>query len=125
MNVNKIRRVRLVPGDRRCSLVFRGDEVGKRISYLHITPVRDTVACHHGDQARLREGGMQQVNTCFGAFFRLPCYITVLCILSHVSLVPYLALRCDDHSALLAFFYNNIARITICYAVYLYLYCGP
>lgn len=49
--------------------VFREDEVGERISYLHIMPVRDTVACHHSDQAKLREGGMLQVNACLGAFF--------------------------------------------------------
>ena len=42
-------------------------------------------------------------------------------MLSHVFLVPYLALRCDDDSALVDFFSNDIARITILYAVS----CGP
>lgn len=84
----KIRRVQLVARDGRCSPVFHGDEVGKRISYLHTTRVRDTVACHHGDEARPREGGKLRVNACFGAFSCLPCYTTVLCILSMFSWCP-------------------------------------
>ena len=64
----------------------------------------DTAACHHGDQAKLHEGGMLEVNACLGAFFCLPCYITVLCMLSHVFLVPYLALRYDYLSALVDVF---------------------
>lgn len=88
----KIRRVQLVAGDGRYSPVFHGDEVGKRISYLHTTRVRDTVACHHGDEARLRGGRKLRVNACLGAFFCLPCYTTVLYMLSHVLLVPYLEL---------------------------------
>ena len=88
----KIRRVRLVVRDGRCSPVFHGDEVGKRISYPDTTRIRDTVARHHGDEARLREGGQLQVNACLGAFSCLLCYTTVLCILSHVLLAPYLEL---------------------------------
>jgi hypothetical protein len=70
-----------------------GDELGKRNSYLHTVPVRIPLLATEVTRARLREGGMLQVNACLARFFA--SHVTLLCY-AYFLMYPWCpTLRCN------------------------------